>query len=58
MGMDLTGFAKAEVIFLSADGVGAEKDLAVLLLVQLLQHLALSAAGGTLVHEDDLIFIG
>ena len=38
--------------------MGAQQDLAVLLLVDLLQHLALSAAGSALVHEDDLVFIG
>ena len=57
-GLDLTGLAQVQVIFLTGDGVGAQQDLAVLLLVDLLQHLALAAAGSALVHEDDLVFIG
>ena len=34
------------------------EDLAVLLPVDILQHLALPAAGSALVHENDLVFIG
>ena len=57
-GVDLTGLAQAQVIFLTADGVDAHQQLAVLVPVDLLQHLALAAAGSALVHEDHLVLIG
>ena len=35
----------------------AEKKPSVRLALEILQHLALAAAGRTLVHEDGLVFI-
>ena len=56
-GVDLAGFAHAEVIFLARDGMRTEQEAAVLLMVDFLKHLALAAARCALVHENDLVFI-
>ncbi len=55
--VDLARLAEGDVVILAADRVRAEQNLAVRLAVDLLEHFALAAAGGALVHEHDLVFI-
>ena len=55
--LDLTGGADVQVGLLARYRVGGEEDLAVRLARDVLKHLALAAARGALVHDDQLVLI-
>ena len=53
-----TGFAQDKIILLPGPDVLSQHDTPIRLLVDILQHLALSTAGGALMQDNDLIVIG
>lgn len=55
--LDLTGGADVQVGLLARYRVGGEENLAVRLARDVLKHLALAAARGALVHDDQLVLI-
>ena len=56
-GVDLAALAERHIIFFARDRMGADEQTVVVLAVEVLEHLALTAAARALVHEHDLVFI-
>ena len=56
-GADRAGLAERHVVLFARDRMRADEQAVIVLAVEVLEHLALAAAGSALVHEDDLVLI-
>ncbi len=57
-GAQMAGFGQVQRALLVGDHVFAEEQAAIFHAMDVLGHLALAAAAGALVHEDQLVLIG